>query len=136
MKIKTHKMKKEYSGEYFFVLSKGTNAGKPITKPCPNCFVLLAENAVEKEQLYWLCHGLWEGGFFRKFLTGSIIPFIHLADISQVITVAAEKITEQSESFEHALKMVKILAQYHDLLIEQLRLIKLAKRGSLHKLLK
>lgn len=77
-KIKTHKMKNTYVEDHFFILSKGMNAGKPLDKPCPNCFVLFAKSKVERNMLYWLCFGLWQGNFFHPFLTGYVIPFIRL----------------------------------------------------------
>ncbi|MCD9015164.1 DUF6943 family protein [Parachryseolinea silvisoli] len=136
MKIKTHRMTREYSGEYFFILSKGNNAGKPLVKPCPNCFVLLASDAVEKEQCYWLCYGLWEGGFFRQFLTGSVISFIHVDDLRQVITAAAEKVAGEAESLNKIVNMLTLLTKHHDALHEQLNLIKRAKRSLMYKILK
>ncbi|MBT1686164.1 DUF6943 family protein [Dawidia soli] len=136
MKIKTHRMTKEYSGEYFFILAKGNNAGKPLAKPCPNCFVFLAKDAVEKEQFYWLCYGLWEGGFFRQFLTGSVIPFIHLDNLRQVITTAAEKVAGEAESINKIMNMITLLTKHHDTLYEQLNLIKRAKRSLMYKILK
>lgn len=41
--IKTHKMNRTYHGNHFFVLSKGNNAGRPMDKPCPNCFVVISK---------------------------------------------------------------------------------------------
>ena len=46
--IKTHKMKNVYTGNHFFLLSKDLNAGKPLNKPCPNCFVPFADCDEEK----------------------------------------------------------------------------------------
>ncbi|MCD9017522.1 DUF6943 family protein [Parachryseolinea silvisoli] len=136
MKIKTHRMMKEYAGEHFFILSKGTNAGKPLAKPCPNCFVFLAEDAVERERFYWLCYGLWEGGFFRQFLSGTVIAFIHLDDLRQLIVTVAEKVAEEAESFGQALNALTTLAKYQDVLYEQLTLIQRAKRSLMYKMLK
>jgi hypothetical protein len=136
VKIKTHRSTKEYSGEYFFILSKGNNAGKPLVKPCANCFVLLAKDAGEKEQFYWLCYGLWEGGFFRQFLTGSVISFIHVDDLRHVITTAAEKVAGEAESLNKVMNMMTLLTKHHDALFEQLKLIKRAKRSLMYKILK
>src|SRR5438105_1869951 len=94
LKIKTHKMKNVYEGHHVFVLSKGMNAGKPLEKPCPNCFVLFAKNEEEKNLYFWLCFGLWQANFFRPFITGSVIPFIRLEDLRQVITEALVKLNE------------------------------------------
>ena len=42
----------------FFILNKGLNSGKPLLKPCPNCFIITTANEQEKEFLFWLCWGL------------------------------------------------------------------------------
>lgn len=46
--IKTHKMKNVYTGNHFFLLSKDLNAGKPLNKLSPNCFVPFADCDEEK----------------------------------------------------------------------------------------
>jgi hypothetical protein len=136
VKIKTHKVNREYTGEYFFILSKGNNAGKPLAQPCPNCFVLLADDAKQKEDLYWLCFGLWQGGFFLPFLCGSVIPFIHLGDLRKVITQAGEKVAQKPAPFAQAVQLLNRLSVHQENIKEQLKLIKEAKRAVMHKLLK
>lgn len=70
-KIKTHRMTDEFKIQnHFFILSKCYNAGKPLLNHCPNCFVVITSNLEEREYFYWLCYGLWMGGFFRQVLTG------------------------------------------------------------------
>jgi len=58
-KIKTYSKGQSISKHHFFILSKGLNAGKPLTEPCPNCFVFHAENEQEKDFYYWLVFCLW-----------------------------------------------------------------------------
>ena len=135
VKIKTHKSK-DYTEDHFFILSKGNNSGKPLVHPCPNCFVVLADNAEERELLYWLCFGLWQGGCFRPFLCGSVIPFIHLGDLKKVIQDAKAKVGEKPEKFVEAIEMLNRLSAHQERIVQQLSLIKEAKRALIHNVLK
>ena len=79
-----------------FILNKGLNSGKPLEKPCPNCFVITVKNDEEKEFLFWLCWGLWQSKKFHHLHTGSVIPFIRLQEFKafikeQAATAFAEK---------------------------------------------
>lgn len=135
VKIKTHKPGRCYSENHFFILSKGNNAGKPLAAPCPNCFVLLAESDTEKDLLYWLCYGLWQGRCFRVYLSGSVIPFIHLQDLRKVIVFAHEKVEGKKEGFAKAIEVLKSCAAHEEKITKQLMLIKDAKRAIMHRLL-
>ena len=47
--IKTHQIGRTYSNPHFFILNKGLNSGKPLTLPCPNCFVIISKNEADKK---------------------------------------------------------------------------------------
>jgi hypothetical protein len=134
LKIKTHKMKNVYEGNHFFILSKGLNAGKPLEKPCPNCFVLFAKSEEERNQLHWLCYGLWQGNFFRPFLTASVIPFIRVDDLKTIINEALSKIN--STEFEKSISVMQDLEKYHLNISKQLELIRQAKKSLMYKMLR
>lgn len=134
LKIKTHQMKKSYEGNFFFLLSKGLNAGKPLDKPCPNCFVIFTSCEEEKQKLYWLCFGLWQGNFFQPFLTGSVIPFIRLDDLKQVITEALNKLKE--EDFKKSLLILQELQKHQENIVKQLDLLRQAKKALMYKALR
>lgn len=134
LKIKTHKNENSYDGNFFFLLSKGLNAGKPLEKPCPNCFVIFASCAEEKQKLYWLCFGLWQGNFFRPFLTGSVIPFIRLDDLKQVIGESLKNLKE--EDFKKSLLMLQEIQKHQENIMKQLELLRQAKRALMYKVLK
>lgn len=137
MNIKTHKMKNEYTNQnHFFILSKGNNAGKPMDLPCPNCFVLTARNLQEREYFYWLCYGLWVGGFFRPFLTGSVISFLRIAELNQVICEAQSKVELRKEALINAIEILNKLKAQHENLLKQVQLIKQAKKVVMYKVLK
>ena len=94
--VKSFSLKNEVSGTKFYVLSKGLNSGKPLEKPCPNCFVITVKNDEEKEFLFWLCWGLWQSKKFHYLHTGSVIPFIRIDEFKafvkeQAATAFAEK---------------------------------------------
>jgi hypothetical protein len=134
LKIKTHQMKNVYEGNHFFILSKGLNAGKPLEKPCPNCFVLVAKSEEERNRLYWLCFGLWNGNFFRPFLTGSVIPFIRLDDLKTVINETLSKV--DVNEFEKSISVMQDLEKYHFNISKQLELIRQAKKSLMYKVLR
>lgn len=78
--IKTHKCDRTYTKPHFFILNKGLNSGKPLTKPCPNCFVITATNDEDKNTLFHISMMLQISGFYAVNLKGSVIPFISIND--------------------------------------------------------
>jgi len=134
LKIKTHKMKNSYAGNYLFILSKGLNAGKPLEKPCPNCFVLFAKDEEERKVFYWLCFGLWQAKFFQPFLTGSVIPFLRTEDLKQVIQEALSKIDHAS--LKESLSIMQSLEKHHEVISKQLELIRQAKKVLMYKVIR
>jgi len=78
--LKTHQVGKTYSNPHFFILNKGLNSGKPLSNPCPNCFVVTTSTEKEKNTLYHLSMMLQIGGFYAYYLKGSVIPFISIDD--------------------------------------------------------
>ena len=59
--------------------------------PCPNCFKLQASSPDEMQLYYWLCYGLWQAKAFRPYLVGSVIPFLRIDDLHQVLNHAGIK---------------------------------------------
>ena len=136
MKIKTHKMKNIYLEKHFFILSKGNNSGKPMETPCPNCFVCLCGDEEEKQHLYWLFYGLWQGMYFNPFLTGSVIPFIRLEDLKQVVKIALAKVELQPQQFDKNISMMQLLDEKAKIIKEQIKLIKQTKKALMYQVLK
>ena len=101
----------------FFILNKGMNSGKPLDKPCPNCFTFNASDQPEKELYFWICFGLWQSKAFHPYLIGSVIPFIRIGNLGQVISQAAEKALASPATFQKSVESLKILnlkeKQYH-----------------------
>ena len=98
-KIKTHKSGKSYNQPHFFILNKGLNSGKPFKHYVCNSFVFLADDENEKEFFYFLLLGLWELRFFRKHLIGSVIDYIRLGDLIDVIEQTLNAVNTGNRSF-------------------------------------
>jgi hypothetical protein len=98
-KIKTHKSGKSYNQPHFFILNKGLNSGKPFNHYVCNSFVFLADNKEEKEFYYFLLLGLWELRFFRKHLKGSVIEYVRLGDVIDVIDETLNSVNSGNRSF-------------------------------------
>jgi hypothetical protein len=98
-KIKTHKSDKIYQQPHFFILNKGLHSGKPFNHYVCNSFVFLEDNKDEKEFYYFLLFSLWELRLFRKHLKGSVIEYIRLGDVIDVIYETLNSVNTGNRSF-------------------------------------
>jgi len=119
--IKTHKVNREYEQPHFYVLSKGLNSGKPMRKPCPNCYVLKTDTEEQKEFYFYLCQALKIGAYFKYYLRGSVILFITIDDVRKVIDNAL--ITKDSKLWQVRIQKLQKLSDYEENLKKQLKLI-------------
>ena len=131
--LKTYSRQSDFTGHYFFILNKGMNSGKPLTLPCPNCFVFTASCAAEKDFFYWLCFGLWQSKSFHPFLRGSVIPFIILDELKECISEAAAKANESPAEFRKSVELLKMIEQKEKQFHENLRLLNDAKRAVFYR---
>jgi len=83
--VKTHRTGRTYNKPHFFILNKGLNSGKPMTAPCPNCFLVSTETTEQKEALFHLSMMLLESKCYRIYLKGSVIPFIYIDDVKKLL---------------------------------------------------
>lgn len=134
--IKTHKINRTYHRNYFFVLSKGNNAGRPMDKPCPNCFVVITKCPQEKQLLYWLCFGLWQCGYFQPHLCGSVIPFLRLTELKSIIRDTRAKVDLRKNEYDKAIETLNKLLHIQQNISQQLQLINQAKKSLMWKLLR
>lgn len=123
IKIKTYKLNSTHNTNHFFLLSKGYNAGKPLDKPCPNCFIVTCDNQQHKGKVYWICYSLWKSGTYLPLLCGSVIPFLRINDVSAEIEKAVHKLKENPKSLEATVTKFQQLMQTEKLLEVQLKLI-------------
>jgi hypothetical protein len=127
MKILTHSPAHERTPFEFYILNKGNNAGKPLAHPCPNCFTCLASSQEEKELYYWLCFGLWQGQAFRPYLIGSVIPFIRLNDLLQVLNHSGIRAESDPAAFRVLVNTLNLLQNRERLLRQNMELVAAAK---------
>jgi hypothetical protein len=128
-KITTYSPDQKRSPFAFFILSKGMNSGKPMEQPCPNCFTFNASTQEEKDHYYWLCFGLWQSKTLHPYLNGSVIPFIHLRDLTQVINQASDIAKANLTHFDKTVETLKILDHQEKLFHRNLLLISEAKKA-------
>jgi hypothetical protein len=83
--LKSFRSEHQITQPHFFILCKGLNSGKPLSEPCPNCFICICQSEQEKENLYWILFALWQGRRFHQVLCGSVIPFIRKKELSNLI---------------------------------------------------
>ena len=133
--LKSYNQKSEIEKPHFFILNKGNNSGKPLTAPCPNCFVIQFQNEIEKEQVYWLMYSLWQSNAFYPFLRGSVIPFVVLRDVKSCLTAALNKVDENPAQFEKAVAALQSLEAMEKQNKQNLLLISQAKRMLYYKYL-
>lgn len=120
---------KEVLSNQFYVLSKGLNSGKPLEKPCPNCFVITVKNDEEKEFLFWLCWGLWQSKKFHHLHTGSVIPFVRLHEFKAFIKEQAATAFAEKEQYNKNVKALQQLEALEKNYKQNLLLIMDAKRA-------
>ena len=133
--LKSYNQKEEIRKPHFFILNKGNNSGKPLSVPCPNCFVIQFQNETEKEQVYWLMYSLWQSNAFYPFLRGSVIPFVVLRDVKFCLLDALVKVEASPAQFEKAVAALQGLEQMENKFKQNLLLISQAKRMLFYKYL-
>ena len=133
--LKSYSLKSEIKKPHFFILNKGNNSGKPLSAPCPNCFVIQFQNEIEKEQVYWLMYSLWQSNAFYSFLRGSVIPFVVLRDVKSCLSAALNKVDENPAQFEKTVAALCSLEAMENQFRQNLKLVQDAKRMLFYKYL-
>lgn len=133
--IKTYKSSAAVESRHFFILSKGFNAGKPLDKPCPNCFMVTASTMEEKGKLYWICYCLWKSATYIPLLHGSVIPFLRVKDVAAEIEKAILYVNAHEKEFDHAVVRLQHLFKTEKLLSVQLKLINGIKHSITRRLI-
>jgi hypothetical protein len=110
----------------FYILSRGRNTGRPAYTPWVNCFVFICKPE-ERENYYWLVYALWQDGQFHPYLCGSVIEFIHIRDLAQVIETRKERF----QNIQKTIALIQKLQQLEDNLHRQLKLIQAGRRQML-----
>ena len=136
--LKTHQVGKTYSNPHFFILNKGLNSGKPLTNPCPNCFVVTAETEETKNTLFHLSMMLQIGGFYGYYLKGSVIPFISIDDCRNTLKKGLKSGEIIGFEFEKHINAVSVISKKEKELqnvIDKMSVLKVAYIGNCFKLM-
>ena len=131
--LKSYNQKEEIRKPHFFILNKGNNSGKPLTAPCPNCFVIQCKCEEEKEQIYWLSYSLWQSKAFYPLLRGSVIPFVVLRDVKSCLLDGLNKATENPTQFEKAVEALRSMEAMEIKFRQNIKLVQEAKRMLFYK---
>jgi hypothetical protein len=131
--VKFVKLSENIVKPHFFVLCKGMNSGKPLNLRCPNSFCVICSSDEEKEKLYWISFALWRSKAFHPYLSGSVIPFIHINDFKQLVNVKLEIVNSDNEVFEEVVKNLKLIEQSEKHFLENLRLMEELKQAYVYK---
>jgi hypothetical protein len=134
--IKTYNPKIEVTEFHFYILNKGLNSGKPLLEPCPNCFVCTFETEAEKEQLYWLVFGLWQGKIFHQNLLGSVIPYIRLKSLKEVIQLGITKYFSNPEKAKKNISTIYQIEKQRQTILKQFQLMQQLKLALIQEVLK
>ena len=131
--IYTYSPHKQTSEFDLFILCKGLNSGKPLEKPCPNCFVISCKNSDEIDFYRTLAFGLWQAKFFHQFLVGSVIPFIRIGDFISIIQAQAKEVNNNKYAFANDVHKVKLIERKEKQMHECLALLADVKRSMMYR---
>ena len=109
--LKTHKSGRTYSNPHFFILNKGLNSGKPLSNPCPNCFVVITKTETEKNTLFHLSMMLQIGGFYAYYLKGSVVLFISIDDCRNTLIKGLKQNKNSGFELQKQINLVSVISK-------------------------
>ena len=134
--LKSYNQKEEIRNPHFFILNKGNNSRKPLLAPCPNCFVIIAENQEQAEQLRTFCYALWRCRSFEQHLNGSVIPFITIRSFRCVMAFHIPIIEKNVTDFAKTVQALKLLEEREQNLKKTLRAVSEYKQAFVRQFFK
>ncbi len=132
-KLKHHVSGNCYSKPHFFILNKGLNTGKPLSEPCPNCFVIQFGCSDDLENMESICKSLWRVKFWHQFLIGSVIPYIRIHDFSKNLSIKSNEMMLDFEQHKKNVLALKLLEQKEKQFHENINLINDLRRVILYR---
>jgi hypothetical protein len=87
----------------------------------------------QKEQLYWLCYGLWHSKAFHYYLKGSVIPYISIDEQTSAYQNPFLNQMQNKQEFEKAIQLFKHLEKLEIQFEKNLQLIKDTRRAIFYK---
>jgi hypothetical protein len=121
--IKYHKPGAGISPFSFYILSRGRNTGRPSFDPPVNSFAFTCAPQ-DIDHYYWLVWGLWKARRFYPYLRGSLIEFILIASLKQVIAEASRSLAD----IDRSISQLKKISAIEIKIKKQLQLIELTRR--------
>ena len=109
--LKTYRSSAEVGLNTFYILNKGMNSGRPHPKPFVNSFAFIADNPDEMEMFYWITFAAWQAKLFHPYMKGSVIPFVTILDVKDVIIEASKRCIANPERVSNLLKAFHTLNQ-------------------------
>lgn len=91
----------------FFILCKGSNAGKPSFRPWTNCFIITCPRQEYFDFYFWLIYGLFQSGKFRIRHRGTAVPFINLPDVRDLLQQVAPIVYPDWQKFQSILSALE-----------------------------
>ncbi len=133
--IKTYREGLNPSKPHFYILSRGNNTGKPLETPCTNCFLVETETEEARNFHYWLSYALWQTDYFRPYLIGSVIPFIHTKTMRNILQAATNKALKDRRAYLEGLALIQDFEKKAQILKKQTELIQQVKKAIFYKIL-
>lgn len=99
----------------FYIQSKGYYSGRPLKNPIRNCFAVQTNTPLA----YQICYCLFKMKIYEPFIHGSVIPFIRLKDVQNIISEAFSK-----QYDEHNLQTIEKIQALIDVQSEKINLLK------------
>ena len=134
--LKTYRSSAEVGLNTFYILNKGMNSGRPHPKPFVNCFTFIADNPDEMEMFYWITFAAWQAKLFHPYIKGSVIPFVTILDVRDVINDASKRCIANPERVGNLLKTFHTLNQLEFKYERLAKLTTEAKRSAALKFIK
>lgn len=110
----------------FYIQSKGNNAGRPLKNPIPNCFAV----HTDVENAFEIVYALFTANAFKSFVIGSVIPFITISSMKEIVLPAFDKTYNKKQ-----LNGINTIDKQIENLEKQLKLMKDLKKAIAHELL-
>lgn len=129
--IRTYTTGQMITGPHFFILNKGMNSGRPDRSPCTNCFIVTGNSQEEIDRYYWLSYALWITGRFRYYLVGSVIPFIRIDEVRQLLESADAAVCDKRDLFMQAIETFNECHRHSQRLTARLHQLQQAKKALL-----
>jgi len=133
--VKTHRPGMSYKGAHFFVLSRGKNTGKVLSKACPNCWVIYAPDELTVDRLKGIVTALHLSHAIRHMLIGSVIEYVRIGDFRKTLKAYTD-VLSFDEKWDKDLKAIQTAVKLRDNYLDQRRTLDLLLQIRYYNLLR